>query len=217
MDKRTDAGKHEKYPSLNGSPSDVLRAIHRHSPQPLRRPKPRYVDPDEEESPVKPTPAAPSMISSVRQPSLVHAAQSVRDDHEEKMIQRLSSQFPNVEQSTISSLLRKYPGNPDRAINQIHYANQMKAEQESYTSAKMQLQRDPAPYQSPLVRLHPTRNQKRRMRIQRFTQIASVTEEATIQKKNSLEAEAKTISPMARMEENDAKERTMNLMQRMRP
>lgn len=136
MDKRTDAGKHEKYPSLNGSPSDVLRAIHRHSPQPLRRPKPRYVDPDEEESPVKPTPAAPSMISSVRQPSLVHAAQSVRDDHEEKMIQRLSSQFPNVEQSTISSLLRKYPGNPDRAINQIHYANQMKAEQESYTSAK---------------------------------------------------------------------------------
>ncbi|AFR99038.2 hypothetical protein C343_07023 [Cryptococcus neoformans C23] len=136
LDKRTDAGKHEKYPSLNGSPSDVLRAIHRHSPQPLRRPKPRYVDPDEEESPVKPTPAAPSMISSVRQPSLVHAAQSVRDDHEEKMIQRLSSQFPNVEQSTISSLLRKYPGNPDRAINQIHYANQMKAEQESYTSAK---------------------------------------------------------------------------------
>lgn len=133
-DKRTDAGRDAKYSSLNGSPSEVLRAIHRHSPQPLRRPKPRYADPDEEESPVKPTLAASSTISSVRQPSLVLAAQSARDDQEEKMIQRLASQFPNVRQSIISSLLQKYPGNPDRAINQIHYANQMKAEEESKIS-----------------------------------------------------------------------------------
>ncbi|WVQ92027.1 hypothetical protein IAS59_005835 [Cryptococcus gattii] len=134
LDKRTDAGRDAKYSSLNGSPSEVLRAIHRHSPQPLRRPKPRYADPDEEESPVKPTLAASSTISSVRQPSLVLAAQSARDDQEEKMIQRLASQFPNVKQSIISSLLQKYPGNPDRAINQIHYANQMKAEEESKIS-----------------------------------------------------------------------------------
>ncbi|XAO26964.1 hypothetical protein I312_105805 [Cryptococcus bacillisporus CA1280] len=133
-DRRADAGRDEKYSSLNGSPSEVLRAIHRHSPQPLRRPKPRYADPDEEESPVKPALAAPSTISSVRQPSLVLAAQSARDDQEEKMIQRLANQFPNVKRSIISSLLQKYPGNPDRAINQIHYANQMKAEEGSKIS-----------------------------------------------------------------------------------
>lgn len=133
-DRRTDTGRDEKYSSLNGSPSEVLRAIHRHSPQPLGRPKPRYADPDEEESPVKPTIAAPSTISGVRQPSLVLAAQSARDDQEEKMIQRLASQFPNVKRSIISSLLQKYPGNPDRAINQIHYANQMKVEEESNIS-----------------------------------------------------------------------------------
>lgn len=144
-DRRTDTGRDEKYSSLNGSPSEVLRAIHRHSPQPLGRPKPRYADPDEEESPVKPTIAAPSTISGVRQPSLVLAAQSARDDQEEKMIQRLASQFPNVKRSIISSLLQKYPGNPDRAINQIHYANQMKVEESNISIATTSKTSSPLP------------------------------------------------------------------------
>ncbi|WVO18027.1 hypothetical protein L204_105725 [Cryptococcus depauperatus] len=140
-------GRKEKLPVLNGSPQDVLRAIHGHNkavtsshyeqassaatnlfspdtPGPPRNLKARGLDPDEE-SPIK-SPSNPNAVessTSSRQPGLVIAAQSARSGNEEKMLKGLEQKFPNVPKSTILTLLRKYQDNPDKAINQIAHVN----------------------------------------------------------------------------------------------
>ncbi|OCF58061.1 hypothetical protein L486_04089 [Kwoniella mangroviensis CBS 10435] len=105
------------------------------SPQPLSRLKARYRDPDEPDSPIRSTngngnttPSSPISNSSAtsRQPSLVLAAQNQSKSREveiQNMANRLSNQFRNVQPQLILSLLKKYPDNHDRAINQIHAMN----------------------------------------------------------------------------------------------
>ncbi|WVW79997.1 hypothetical protein I302_101970 [Kwoniella bestiolae CBS 10118] len=103
------------------------------SPQPLNRLKARYRDPDEPDSPIRSTnggitPSSPlsSTSTASRQPSLVLAAQNQSKSQEveiQNMANRLSTQFRNVQPQLIVSLLKKYPDNPDRAINQIHAMN----------------------------------------------------------------------------------------------
>ncbi|WRT65569.1 uncharacterized protein IL334_002514 [Kwoniella shivajii] len=119
------AFSYDAVTSRNGSLADLSPS----SPQPLSRLKARYADPDDPDSPTRPTtniaaPSSPS--SSSRQPSLVLAAQSHHKGEEARISQmasRLSNQFSNVQQHVIVSLLKKYPDNPDRAINQIHAMN----------------------------------------------------------------------------------------------
>ncbi|WWC60156.1 uncharacterized protein I303_102720 [Kwoniella dejecticola CBS 10117] len=102
------------------------------SPQPLSRLKPRkYADPDEPDSPVQPLsrssgangiPSSP-ISSSSRPPSLVLAAQKEEEKKIVEMADRLTLQFRSTPRNMILSLLRKFPDDPGRAINQIHAIN----------------------------------------------------------------------------------------------
>ncbi|WWD16642.1 hypothetical protein CI109_101072 [Kwoniella shandongensis] len=145
--------------AFSGSPQDVLKALHsRHaatshsndqqpststatvsladlspsSPKPLSRLKARYADPDEVDSPTRTSFASPSSptSSSSRQPSLVLAARSQQEDQEGLLASRLQVQFPNVTRIQVLSILRKYPDNPDRAINQIQHIDNVRAAQQ---------------------------------------------------------------------------------------
>ncbi|KAK8861446.1 hypothetical protein IAR55_002265 [Kwoniella newhampshirensis] len=136
---------HSRHASSNDQPSTSTTAprvaslvdLSPSSPQPPSRLKARYADPDEADppTPTKRTsfaPSSPSSSSSVsRQPSLVLAARSQQDEQEDLLASRLQAQFSNVPRTQIVSLLRKFPGNPDRAINQIQYIDSIRGEQPS--------------------------------------------------------------------------------------
>ncbi|WVQ78767.1 hypothetical protein IAT38_000858 [Cryptococcus sp. DSM 104549] len=107
------------------------------TPRPRQRLKKRYHDPDED-SPVKPTSAAGAGAGSAssgasRTPSLLLAAEADYKEGEERMVKRLVEQFPLVRRSVVVQLLRKNPGNPDLAINQIQHLNNLE-EKSSYTA-----------------------------------------------------------------------------------
>nr|XP_019012216.1 uncharacterized protein I206_03060 [Kwoniella pini CBS 10737]OCF50997.1 hypothetical protein I206_03060 [Kwoniella pini CBS 10737] len=103
------------------------------SPQPLSRLKPRkYADPDEPDSPTQVKSinggtilSSPISSSGSRQPSLVLAAQreSEEENRRKQMANRISTQFRNTPYNSILSLLKKYPNDTDRVINQIQAIN----------------------------------------------------------------------------------------------
>ncbi|WVQ73693.1 hypothetical protein IAR50_003273 [Cryptococcus sp. DSM 104548] len=138
-------GRKEPPISLAGSPQDVLRAIHGHksvhepivvspgspdTPQPPRRLKRRYADPDEEESPAKPTSLPAKNGSSSRAPSLVLAAQLAQNGEEEKLGKKLMAQFPHIPRSTVLNALRKNSGDYDKAFLEISHMSSVMEEQQ---------------------------------------------------------------------------------------
>ncbi|WWC87733.1 uncharacterized protein L201_002625 [Kwoniella dendrophila CBS 6074] len=115
------------------------------SPQPLSRLKSKYRDPDEPESPIRSTNGHGSGVlsspisasSTSRQPSLVLAAHNQHQNEEieiQNMANRLANQFRNVSKSIVLTLLRKYPENHDRAINQIQSINETRSNYNSSSS-----------------------------------------------------------------------------------
>ncbi|ODN80668.1 hypothetical protein L202_02845 [Cryptococcus amylolentus CBS 6039] len=161
--------------SLAGSPQDVLRAIHGHksahepivvspgspnTPQPPRRLKRRYVDPDEEESPTKPSPLPAKNGSSSRAPSLVLAAQLAQNGEEEKMGNKLKAQFPHIPRSTILSSLRKHSSDYDKAVLEISQMSSVVKEQQTTSAgpSSSSLQRNSTPFSASAVTSDPPRN-----------------------------------------------------------